>query len=772
MMSSTTLRPRRDGRFFASRLFAGLLLVGAGAGPANAGPVTTNNVTAELVSERTSIRAGEALDVGITLRPVAGWHTYWMNPGHTGLPTRVKWNLPSGFRAGELEWPHPVRLGTAPFVTFGYEGDAMLLSRLETPPSLRSGDEVKLRAEVRWLACREDGCIPGKAELELELPVRDEAPARDPRWTSAFDDARSRLPRSIEGWSARLSENAGKVRIDLAMRGEARPSTTRIDVFPEVGKIIDVSAQATVVASSEGFTIEIAKEAAAVVPDVLDLVLVAEGGWDSEGRVQALAVEARKDGAAAGTGAAARPAVSAASAASASSAPSSAPSPLAPRSRTEAGSEPRSAAAPSTARITLLAALVSAFLGGLILNLMPCVFPVLSLKILGFVHVAHHDPARVRHHGYAFGAGVLVSFWILAGLLLALRAAGSFLGWGFQLQEPIFVACIAILLFAMALNLLAVFELGSSVVSVAGRFDSQTGLRGSFLSGVLATVLATPCSAPFMGSAVGFAVVQPTAVALAVFTSLGIGMALPYVVLACVPALMRRLPRPGPWMEIFREAMAFPLLATVAWLVWVFGQQTGNDGVLQLLLALLLVAIAAWLGGRMSTLATSATTRAVSRTLAALVLGTALIVTVSASSRANTDGTSSADNDPDSPVRWIAWDPDSIAGHRAAGRPVLVDFTAAWCLSCKVNERVALSSTDFADRLKDLDVVAMKADWTNGDPAITHALESFGRSGVPLYVVYPRDPVREPIVLPEILTPDIVHDALERAAHVGLASSN
>ena len=765
MMSSTAPSPSRARLSFASRLSGALLLAVAMTGRAHAGPVTTNNVTAELVSERTSVRAGEPLDVGIALRPIAGWHTYWMNPGHTGLPTKVKWNLPSGFRAGELMWPHPVRLGTAPFVTFGYEGDALLLTRIETPPSLRPGDEVTLRAEVRWLACREDGCIPGKAELELELPVRDEAPSRDPRWSAAFDDARSRLPRSIDGWSARLSENAGKVRIDLAMRSEGRPSTTRIDVFPEIAKIIDVSAQATVAASPEGFTIEIAKEAAASIPDVLDLVLVAEGGWDSEGNVVALAVEARKDGAVGGT---TRPAAPVATA----------PTPAAPASASHASatpapaSESRSAAVPSAAKVTLLAALVSAFLGGLILNLMPCVFPVLSLKILGFVHVAHHDPARVRHHGYAFGAGVLVSFWILAGLLLALRAAGSFLGWGFQLQEPIFVAGIALLLFAMALNLLAVFELGSSVVSAAGRFDSQTGLRGSFLSGVLATVLATPCSAPFMGSAVGFAVVQPTAVALAVFTSLGIGMATPYVVLACVPALMRRLPRPGPWMEIFREAMAFPLLATVAWLVWVFGQQTGNDGVLQLLFALLLVAIAAWLGGRMSTLAASATTRGVSRTLAALTLGAALVVTVSASSRANTDGISSAIDDPESPVRWVAWDPDAIEGHRADGHPVLVDFTAAWCLSCKVNERVALSSVEFADRLKNLDVIAMKADWTNGDPAITRALESFGRSGVPLYVVYPRDPAREPIVLPEILTPDIVDDALERAARADVASND
>jgi thiol:disulfide interchange protein len=411
--------------------------------------------------------------------------------------------------------------------------------------------------------------------------------------------------------------------------------------------------------------------------------------------------------------------------------------------------------------LTLWAALLLAFAGGLILNLMPCVFPVLSLKVLGFLHVAHHEAARVRRHGYAFTAGVLLSFWILAGLLLVLRAAGGVLGWGFQLQEPLFVAFLAALLLAMSLNLLGVFEVGASVTGAVGRLDSRAGYRGSFLSGALATVLATPCSAPFMGTAVGYALLQPASVSLAVFTALGAGMAAPYLVLACVPALLRGLPRPGPWMERFREAMAFPLLATVAWLVWVFGQQTGNDAVLQLLLALLLGASGAWIAGRFATEKAGRLPRALSLVC---VAGAAWLMVVASAEPKAAPCEAEAIVDHGGGVSWQPWNPDAIAAHRREGRAVFVDFTADWCLSCKANERVALSGEQFAARLRETGTVAMKADWTSADARVTEALASFGRSGVPLYVVYPADPAREPVVLPQLLTPDLVAEALRAAA--------
>lgn len=709
---------------------------------AAAAVVHDGNVTAELISEQETIRPGEPFTVGLALRPSPEWHTYWQNPGDSGLPTRVTWKLPAGFVAGPLEWPHPVRLGQSPYVTYGYEGNALLLTTIEAPSSLRPGSEVDLVASAKWLACKADACVPGKAELPLRIRVEDSPPHRDSRWTQVFDEARAALPRRLEGWSASVSERGTAVLFDIEAPGQERPSTTNIDVYPLTTKVIEASAATKARASDAGFVVEAVRDDRGdTLPELVELVLVAEGGWDEDGRVKALRLDARRVG----------------------SPPPPSPAAVeqaAPRAPAASSAPPGKPALPDRA-VTFWAAVGLAFVGGLILNLMPCVFPVLSLKILGFVHVAHHEPVRVRRHGYAFAVGVLVSFWILAGLLLALRAAGGALGWGFQLQEPLFVAAIAALLTAMALNLLGVYEMGSSLAGAVGRLDSDDGYRGSFLSGVLATVLATPCTAPFMGTAVGYALVQPPVDSLAVFSALGAGMASPYLVLACSPALLRRLPRPGTWMELFRHAMAFPLLATVAWLVWVFGQQTGPSGMLALLIALLLGSVAAWLAGRFA----SGSGRPAARIVGALCLGAAVWMTVSAADHelvghGSVDGAAATGADSN----WVAWDPDAIDRHRDDGHVVFVDFTADWCLSCKVNERVALAGEDFDAALRDHSVVAMKADWTRADPRITDALASFGRSGVPLYVVYPRDPDEEPIVLPQVLTPSIVREALARAA--------
>ncbi|HEY2773235.1 MAG TPA: thioredoxin family protein [Candidatus Binatia bacterium] len=712
-----------------------------------------------MLSDQETIRPGQPFTVGIALRPAAGWHTYWQNPGDSGLPTRVEWKLPDGFRAGELQWPHPVRLGNPPFVTFGYEGDSLLLTDIQTPDSAKVGEDIQIVATAKWLACREDACVPGKADLPLKIRVEDAPAVRDSRVCDLFDAARQGVPRSLDGWSAKFSGNADTMRFEISGPKDSRPSTNRLDLFPLEGRIVDASAQARTTTTDDGFVVEVARDKHATgLPDHLGLVVVADGGWDFGGNVHALRVDARNVAAAApGSAAAAAPA--AAPVPAAVPAPGAAP---APTPATEArGGE---AASPAPARvaqtgvgdITLWAAISLAFLGGLVLNLMPCVFPVLSLKILGFVHVAHSEPAAVRRHGYAFCAGVVVSFWVLAALLLSLRAAGDALGWGFQLQEPRFVALMIALLFMLALNLLGVFEFGGSLSAVAGRMDSGSGYVGAFASGALATVLATPCTAPFMGSALGYALVQPAPAAVAVFTSLGVGMASPYLLLSCVPRLLARLPRPGPWMERLRQAMAFPLLATVAWLIWVFGRETGNDGVLLLLLSLLLLAMAAWMiGGEADG------PHPVARFCAGLSVAGSVVLTLAAASAPTPATGSTAVSE--GAVVWQPWDPGGIARHRSEGRAVFVDFTADWCLSCKVNERVALTGDDFAGQLRAAGAVAMKADWTRSDPRITEALASFGRSGVPLYVVYPRDPARDPIVLPQVLTPSVVHDALAKA---------
>lgn len=731
-------RPRRGA--LAILLLVALALPPACVAPAE--PVQSANVSAELLSEQETIRPGAPFTIGIALRPSPGWHTYWENPGDSGLPTRVQWKLPPGFRAGPLEWPHPVRLGAPPFVTFGYEGDSLLLTRMDVPTPLAAGSSVDVTAAVRWLACREDGCVPGKADLTVRIRVEDSTPLRDSRWTTLFDTTRAELPQRIDGWTAVAVENGTKLRIDVAAPAGSRPSTTSVQLFPQTAGVIDASAEPAVRATDSGFTIEVPRgKDAAALPDSLGLVLVAEGGWDSAGKVSALRVDAQRKKGGGGESAAAVAVAIAPSASTAELSASSAPF--------------RDIDAPPT----LWAAILLALAGGLILNLMPCVFPVLSLKVLGFLHVAHHDAARVRRHGYAFAGGVLLSFWLLAGLLLALRTAGDAFGWGFQLQQPLFVAAMAALLLAMALNLFGMFEIGASVTGAVGRFDSQSGYRGSFLSGALATLLATPCSAPFMGSAIGYALVQPPLVAIAVFTALGTGMAAPYVVLACVPMLLQRLPRPGAWMQRFREAMAFPLLATVAWLVWVFGRQTGNDGVLALLLALLTGSTGAWVAGRFG----AAEGRLTARVLSLALMAAAAWMMVEASRTGPSAGDERNPVSRSAEIPWQPWNADAIAGLRADGHVVLVDFTADWCLSCKANEILALSGKGFAESLRRVNGVAMRADWTSANPRITEALAAFGRSGVPLYVVYPRDSARPPQVLPQLLTPVLVAEALAAA---------
>ncbi|HYC57050.1 MAG TPA: thioredoxin family protein [Candidatus Binatia bacterium] len=771
---------------------------------APAQPVKGNYATAELLSETRTAQPGTPLALGIRIVPEHGWHTYWTNPGQTGLAARVKWSLPPGFSAGELQWPHPDRIGKPPYVGYGYKGDLTLLATVDVPSSAPRGENLAIAANVSWLVCREDACVPGKADLALDVPVSDAPPQPDATVAALFRAVRHRVPRALDQYRARLIDGADSIVLKLDGPAGDYPSTQDVEVFPVDFNVVDENVAAVARATDRGLEVVMRKRAGAkALPATVRAVVVARNGWDAAGKVPAIEVaapvtaaaspsfDANVGGAAGGSGAmhdAASPAAplgtaGTSAAARAASAPPDAADDVATR---PAGAAPlhaadtpadRSASAPLRAadtsaaasavpeaeKVTLLVALALAFAGGLILNLMPCVFPVLSLKILGFVHIAHATSAKVRRHGYVFAAGVIVSFWIMAGMLLLVRAGGEAMGWGFQLQEPGFVAVLALLLFAMALNLLGIFAIGSLVPSAAGRFDSHDGYRGSFFSGVLATVLATPCTAPFMGAALGFAMAQPPMIAMAVFTALGAGMAAPYVLLSCMPALLRRLPRPGEWMETFRQAMAFPLLATVLWLVWVFGQQVGNDGVLRLLSGFLLIGVAAWIGGRFGPAPLAALGRMFARgaTATALVAGVALVA--SAASLPTAIECAAAGEDP-SGVAWTPYDAGRLAELRAQGRPVFVDFTADWCLSCKVNERVALQSPAVQSRLRELDVVAMKGDWTRGDPEVTRALQSFGRNGVPLYVLYPRGEGSQPVLLPSILTPDIVLQALSGAA--------
>jgi thiol:disulfide interchange protein/DsbC/DsbD-like thiol-disulfide interchange protein len=771
----------------ASLASAIALLALAVAPNAVAAPVEQPHILVELLSETETLQPGQDLSVALRLAPQPGWHVYWQNPGETGLPPKLTWSLPEGFAASELQWPHPDRIDTPPYAAFGYKGVAFLPATITTPENLEPGSTVKLTGKANWLVCQTESCVPGRAELELVMQVEGTQPHPDSRWIEQFVEARSRMPLPLDDWKVTAwnttVDSEPRIIVELIAPEGLDPQFQDVDVFPMSKNLLDYVGPHPVTTVPGGLRIN-AKPFADLDGPVehLNAVLVADGAWDFEGKVTAaqisVAVQATTPaGAAAFTVPTPSVGTDAPIAATKPVAPVGAPTaPVASETSvgTTAGMEsgttananvPITTPLPVAVQSTSLPfALLLAFLGGLILNLMPCVFPVLSLKILGFVQIAHNDASQIRRHGAAFGFGVLVSFWFLAALLLILRAGGLELGWGFQLQSPLFVAAMIFVLFAMALNLLGVFEVGTSLTGVAGRFEGREGYSGSFASGALATVLATPCTAPFMGTALGFALTQPPVASLAVFTSLGVGMAAPYVLLSWFPSTLARLPRPGAWMETFKQAMAFPLLATAVWLIWVFGQQVGNDSVVRLLAALVVMGLAAWMGGRRQFARTSKGSGALGRMAVAVTAALALYLGVSAASFPSTIACAADCDlsaiDQAGPRSWIPYSDKRLADLRSSGRPVFVDFTAAWCLSCKVNETVTFSSDEVWSRIGDLNMAMLKADWTNGSPEITRALERFGRQSVPLYVVYPPGADAQPILLPEIINPSIFLDGL------------
>lgn len=693
------------------------LIASLAALPSVAGPVSTPHVTAELLLEKSHVRPGEEFRLGLHLRMKEGWHTYWKHPGDSGEATTIDWVLPAGFTAGPILWPQPQRISLKPLTTYGYEGDVLLLVPMRAPATAVAGSSASMTANVYWMVC-EKVCIPEEVTLKIDVPIAGAPSAPGPS-ASLFDRTTAALSVSSEKWQIQAEKRGDKIVLRARPPAGFRIEQPGITFFAATGPLIEYSAPQPVSLRDGELTMELTRSSyAAADARRLSGVLHAPAGWVPGGPV---AVEI--------------------------DAPIVDSPPIAP-------------VAAERPPLTLLLALGLAFLGGMVLNLMPCVFPVVSLKILNFMQHSGDEPRRVRLHGLAFAGGVLLAFWILAGLLLALRAAGQEIGWGFQLQAPAFVAAMAFLLFALGLSLSGVMEIGTSLTRIGGA-AGRAGYRSSALNGMLATVVATPCTAPFMGAALGFALTQSAMAALLIFTALGAGMAAPYVALSLWPALLRFLPRPGQWMVRFKQLMAFPLFATVAWLVWVFGHQTGVDGILRLLLGLTLVGAAAWVWGSWSTLHASSFTRGTARIVAVALLASGFMLSATAepvSSEVNTAG--ALQNG--SGVQWERWSEARVAELRAEGRPVFIDFTAAWCLTCKVNERVAFSSAEVIKVVGERNIAMLKADWTNRDAAITRALGSFGRSGVPLYVLYEADPSAAPRLLPEILSPGILIESFSQ----------
>ena len=694
-----------------------LLMTGPAATPGFSEPVRVGHVEAELVAEVAGIKPATPFTVGLRLDMDEHWHVYWRNPGDAGLPPRLTWELPEGWQAGEIQWPYPERFEAPPLISFGYHGEILLPVTITPPPDLEPGTEVTLMARAFWLVCREE-CIPGEADLSLTLPVSEAATTYDERWADRFAAVRQKLPVVLQDWEVAADIGADSLALRLRPPQWWQDSLGSVLFLPYDQKLIDNGSDQSLGRQESGAYELVVKRSrySTTVPERVAGILIAEPGWrgpDSERAVEInVALKERSGEAAASTG---------------------------------GGSLPQ--------------ALLFAFLGGMILNLMPCVLPVLSLKVLSFVKHAGESRSTALGHGLVFTVGVLVSFWLLAAVLLILRAGGEQLGWGFQLQSPGFLVVLASFMFLFGLNLLGVFEMGGSLTAAGGRAAGRGGWGGSFLTGVTATIVATPCTAPFMGSALGFSLSQPAGTALLIFTALGLGMAAPYLVLSAVPELLRFVPRPGRWMETLKQVMGFLLLATVIWLAWVLSVQAGAQTVVALLAALLVLGIGAWVYGRWGGPAVAGGKRRIAQVTAiALLVGALALGLVGVEVTASTPVTAA-----EAGATGIAWEPFSAARvdeAMAFGEAVFIDFTAAWCLSCKVNERVAFGSAEVQRRFDELEIVPLKADWTTRDDEITRALASYGRNSVPLYVVYGAGD--GPLILPEILTPGIVLDALEK----------
>ena len=692
--------------------FLALLLALLIAGPAFAQSVVkTDNVRAELVSDAATVKPGEPFWVGLrqTIRP--HWHTYWKNPGDSGLPTEIAWTLPAGVAAAPIVWPTPTMIDLSGVINYGFGGDILLLVKI-TPPADLAGPSLSLAATANWLVC-DDVCIPEEGKFQLTLPVGAAAKPADAQTLALFDKARRAVPMESP-WPARFGvAKSGDPTLIVEAKG-LKPDTIRdVYFFPAEWGIVANMAKQTASVGADGIRIPLKKgDAKGGPPQTLagTLVLTEKTG-DGEQR-QAFDVAAKLDPAFVPTAASL-------------------------------------VLATDGEQLSLVQALLFALVGGLILNLMPCVFPVLAMKAASFARLAGQARSEMRRDGLAYTAGVLVSFAAMAAVLVAIRASVGEVSWGFQFQSPVFSLLVAYLFFVVGLNLSGVFEVGGRLAGVGQGLAMRPGVTGAFFTGVLAVIVATPCTAPFMAAALGFALSQPAPQTVAVLLAMGLGLALPYLALSMTPALQRLMPRPGPWMDRLRQFLAFPMYASAVWMIWVLTQQTGADGVIYALGGMILIAFAIWLLRLGSGTSFAGWLRRGLAAAAVLLAFAAVLKLDDAPATA-----ASASGGPSAGVSFDGWERFSRARMNeaaAAGKPVFVDFTAAWCITCLVNERVALETSATRRAFEQAGVVKLKGDWTNRDPEITATLKEAGRAGVPLYLFWAPGAER-PKILPQVLT--------------------
>jgi thiol:disulfide interchange protein DsbD len=619
------------------------------------------------------------------------WHTYWKNPGDAGSPTQMTWTLPPGWTAEGIQWPRPKRLAVGPLMDYGYEGKLWLLTKLTAPADAKPGESVMIRAAASWLVCK-NICVPEEAALTLNLVV---APTSDSKSSKPdtvvakdFAAARALLP-VASPWKLNYALGTN-LDLYVAAPSLAAAHPTSVDFFPGRTGLIRNAAPQVIGYAKDGLVLRLTpgKKVSGLLEGVLVLT-------SSDGSVQALEVSAP-------------------------------PGPVPPAEFT---------AAPAGGDLTLWLAIAFAFIGGLILNVMPCVLPILAMKALSLA--GHGDKGRGESFAYSLGA--ILSFAVFGLAILLLRDAGASVGWGFQLQSPIAVAGFALLVFAVGLNLSGLFEVGS--VTAGETLTQKRGLTGAFFTGVLAVAVAAPCTAPFMAGALGFALTQSFATALAVFVALGIGFALPFLLLGIWPRALSFMPKPGAWMLTFKQFLAFPMYGAAAWLVWVLAQEAGPKGVIVALAAMVGLALAAWTWS--VTRNASARARGIGAVAALLVLLASLYV-VSQLKGAQASASVAT-------TKGEAYTAAKLASLRAANKPVFVDATAAWCITCLVNEDAVLSKDSVKSAFAARNVTYMVADWTNQNPEITALLKENGRSGVPMYLYYAPG-AANPVILPQILT--------------------
>jgi thiol:disulfide interchange protein DsbD len=708
----------------ARRVF-GLLVAGfmsiVCAAPALAAPDVPGDgphATASLIAETKGVAPGQKLTVALRLVIQPGWHTYWVNPGDSGLPTTIDWKLPAGFSAGDIAWPAPERIPFGPLVSYGYSGEVLLPVTVMAPAALDPGSTVALAGHANWLACS-DVCVPEESDVALALPVSAGPAQPNPEWAGKFAAARAEIP--VENPFPTIA-TIDKDTIQLKIAAGDASKLTGVAFYPLDDGVIDNDVAPVATAGRDGITITLKRPTQNPKPaDRLNGVLAFHdsslGDSDPASR-RAIAISG----------------------------------PV-----TAGVIAPAGTPAARVAGLGLVEALLLAILGGMVLNLMPCVLPVLSIKALSLIRHAQSAPREVRLQGLAYAAGVLASFALVAGTLIALRTAGAEIGWGFQLQSPIFLTIMIYVLFAVGLSLSGVFTFGDSVAGIGSGLAAREGYGGSFFTGALATLVATPCTAPFMAAAIGFAITQPWYVSFAVFEAIGVGLALPYVLLAFSPAARRFLPKPGAWMNSFKQLLAFPVYGTAVWLAFVLASESGSIGITAALAGLVLIGFAAWLyeavrlgegRGRLAGLAVSAIA----------VAGALALLELPGQTGYEASGPEAGGGAHSAGSGWEPFSAARLASLRAAGKPVFVDFTADWCITCKVNERVALGDPAVKQAFAGAGVVTLRGDWTRRDGEITRVLEANGRGGVPLYLFYAKG--ADPVILPQILTADTVLQGL------------